>query len=235
MSHEASVHVAADSELRPVGDLGRILFLIVGMTIWADVNDYLVTHYHLSKLATFVMRTVVDCGGVVWLGCLRWGKSSLRDLGWRFAHPLRLVLVGLALTTMHVGTVFAAVALFEGGTVVREFAGNVVALSVGQHLFYGFLGVKIAFWEETLFRGDLLRALERRMRVAPVLLASGVIFALYHLHLDDLAEGYRVFLSPGFLVKGFIGAIYAFTVIRTRSLLPVAIAHALSWAIFANN
>jgi membrane protease YdiL (CAAX protease family) len=222
-------------QVRPLPSLARILFLVVGMTVWADVNDRLASHYHLSTSTLILLRTVVDCGGVVWLGCIVWGKRSLRDLGWRFSHPLTLVMVGLVQTAVVVGAIFAAVALFGGLAAVRELRADVGASSVGQHVFYGLLGVKIAFWEETLFRGDLLSALEMRIGAAPALLVSSAIFALYHLHLDDIALGYRALLSVGFLLKFVLGAVFALSAIRTRSLLPSAIAHALLWAIMCDN
>jgi len=101
---------------------------------------------------------------------------------------------------------------------------------MGQRVHYGLLGVKIAFWEETLFRGDLLRALQLRIGAMPALCASSAIFALYHLTLDDLTSGYRAIFTLGLLFRFLAGATYALSTIRMRSLLPGAVAHALIWA-----
>jgi membrane protease YdiL (CAAX protease family) len=221
--------------IRTSPGLARVLFLVVAMTVWADVNDRLGARYHLGTATLIALRTVVDCGGVVWLGCIVWGKRSLRELGWRFPGPLRLIGIGLAQTAVIVGAIFAIVGLVGGLPAVRELAGDVGASSPGQHAFYGLLGVKIAFWEETLFRGDLLRALEERMGAVAALLASSAVFALYHLHLDDLAGGYRTVFTVGLAMKFLMGAVFATSAIGLRSLLPGAVAHALLWAIMCDN
>jgi len=58
------------SSVRALPSLTRILFLVVAMTVWADVNDRLAVRYHLGANALILLRTIVDCGGVVWLGCI---------------------------------------------------------------------------------------------------------------------------------------------------------------------
>lgn len=226
---------SAVARARTVPDLARILFLVIAMTIWADVNDWLAAHYHLGRIALNLLRTVVDCGGVLWLGCMVWGGRSLRELGWRTSRPGALVLVGLAQTALTIAAIFAVVALFFGASAARELGGDVRSTSLGQHVWFGVLGAKIAVWEETLFRGDLLPALESRLGPWAALFASSAIFALYHLHLADLSEGVHAVFNVGMLLKFTMGAIFAASAIRMRSLVPGAIAHALLWTIMCDN
>lgn len=73
------------------------------------------------------------------------------------------------------------------------------------------------------------------MRTPAAVFVSGLIFALYHLHLADLAEGYRAFLSVGMVMKFAFGIFFAIAATRTQSLLPSTIAHGLLWAIMCDN
>jgi membrane protease YdiL (CAAX protease family) len=86
-------------------------------------------------------------------------------------------------------------------------------------------GVKIAFFEESLFRGDLLRSLAARTGPWVAMLVSSAVFALYHRTLAPL---------PLFL-KFAMGMVWAASASRTHSLVPSALSHALLWAIIADN
>jgi membrane protease YdiL (CAAX protease family) len=219
---------------RPLADVGRTLFLALAMTVWADVNDRLAVRYHIGTAALIALRTIVDCGGVVWLGCIVWGKRSLRDLGWRFARPLRLVAIGVFLTAMIVAMIVGSIAMKEGRAGVAELATDFAAMSIGTHAYFGLLGVKIAFWEETLFRGDLLRALCGSMRTAFAVIASSAAFTAFHLRLDDFAGGIGAIFTIGLFVKFGIGVLFALATVRTRSLLPSAVGHALLWGVMGD-
>jgi hypothetical protein len=121
---------AAVSRVRVSPGLARVLFLISAMAVWAEANDRLDARYHLGPVVLILLRTVVDWGAVVWLGCVVWGKAS---------------------------------------------------------------------------------------------------------HLDDLAHVSRTFLSVGLWMKLFAGIVLALSTLRTRSLLPGAVAHTLLWAIMCDN
>jgi membrane protease YdiL (CAAX protease family) len=231
MAQAASVEHAPT---RALPSIARVLLLVVAMTIWADVNDWLAAKYHLGTVSLNVLRTIVDCGGVVWLGCVVWGGSSLRDLGWRFDRLPLLIATGLAQTALVIGAIFALVTLRGGLADARELAQDVAALTVGKHVFYGVLGAKVAFWEETLFRGDLLRALSSRMHAGAAVVLSSVVFALYHFHFSDIAGSIRDIFSLGIVFKLVPGLAFALSTVRLRSLLPGAIAHALLWAIMGD-
>jgi membrane protease YdiL (CAAX protease family) len=230
--NQAAPATAAHAPLR--ADLARVLFLVVAMTVWAEVNDRLAAHFHIGLYALIAMRTVVDCGGVVALGCVVWGKRSLRELGWRFGAPLRLLGVGVLALLVVLGAIAAAVVAKGGGSALTELAHEVAEQTPGQHIYFGLLGVKIAFWEETLFRGDLLAALTTRVGTATAVVLSAVVFGLYHLGWNDVRAGIGGILSLGILLKIVIGLVFAVATVRTRSLVPSAVAHALLWAVMGN-
>jgi membrane protease YdiL (CAAX protease family) len=201
------------------------------MTVWAEANDRLAAHFHIGRCALIALRTVVDCGGVVMLGCVVWGKRSLRDLGWRFSAPLRLIGAGFVALLVVLGALAAGVALRAGRAGLAEVAHEVAAQSLGEHAYFGLLGVKIAFWEETLFRGDLLSVLRARAGTAAAVVLSGVIFGFYHLGWNDVRAGLGGILSPGILLKMVMGGVFAVVTVRSRSLVPSAIAHASLWGV----
>lgn len=218
----------------PRSDLARTLFLVVTMTLWAEANDRLAARFHIGVVALIALRTVVDCGVVVALGCVVWGKRSLRELGWRFAAPLRLVAVGVAALVVFLGAIAAAATIRGGVAELAELAHEVVAQSAGQHVYFGLLGIKVAFWEETLFRGDLLGALAARVGTAWAVALSSVVFGLYHLGWSDVTAGVGGVLSLNILLKVVMGIVFAVSAVRTRSLVPSAIAHALLWAVMGD-
>lgn len=78
-------------------------------------------------------------------------------------------------------------------------------------LFTGVVVLVAPIAEELLFRGILLRALLRRLTVAPALLISALTFALVHV-VGDIGTGYYV---PAFM---FLGLVSGFEAVRTKSL-----------------
>jgi membrane protease YdiL (CAAX protease family) len=214
-------------------DIARSLLLVAVLTAWNQASDYLWDRFGLEGTSFFsrgrllLMTTgmVVSFGIVVWLGCVVWGRRSLRDLGWRFSPLVPLVLVGLLQTAVVIGMVFAAYALLVGANGVRGLAHAIASMPASDRVFYAQAGIKIAFIEETLFRGDLRLAIERRFGAVSAIVVSSVVFALFH----------RT-LAPAPLVMKFLtGVVLALAATRMRSLLPSAMAHALMWSIVANN
>jgi len=211
----------------------RPLLLVALFADWNQLSDVLSDRLGLDapgfaspwKIPLTALGLVVQFGGIVWLGSVVWGRSSLRGLGWTFASATRLVVEGLALTVVLVGLVYAVYAAMEGAEGVHELTQAIATLPLGRRVFFTVMGARNAFVEETLFRGDLLGALEKRWgKVAGVLLSS-VVFALYH----------RTLTPVPLAMKFVTGALYAVATVRARSLVPAAIGHWLLWAIVADN
>jgi membrane protease YdiL (CAAX protease family) len=135
------------------------------------------------------------------------------------------VAFGLLQAALLVGLVFAAYWGLAGLPGVRGLANAIASIPVAERAFYVVAGAKVAFVEETLFRGDLLGKLSlRASRVASVVLSS-MLFALYHRSLAPVPLG----------MKFVLGSIFAVFTLRTRSLIPSAMGHWLLWIIVADN
>jgi membrane protease YdiL (CAAX protease family) len=87
------------------------------------------------------------------------------------------------------------------------------------------MGAKAACMEETLFRGDLLRALRQPLGAAGAVIISSLVFALYHLDLTPLP----------LVMKVAFGILFACTRLGSGSLVAGVTAHTLLWAIVAEN
>ena len=75
------------------------------------------------------------------------------------------------------------------------------------------IGVVPAFCEELLFRGYILRNFERSMLPWLAIIASGLIFGLFHIRLTQ------------FIPLALLGIIMAWMTIETRSIWPAVVAH----------
>lgn len=73
--------------------------------------------------------------------------------------------------------------------------------------------------EEVLFRGFLVTGLSRRIRILPAVLVSSAVFALAHVGNGDMT-------GLGLIEIFILGALFAFLMLRTNSLLVACGAHA---------
>src|SRR5262245_28486262 len=80
------------------------------------------------RLALILAFTLVDWGGILWLGGMVWAKRSLASLGWRAPRPFRLVLLGLLTTAILFGGVFGLVATLGGSEAVSDFCGAIASM-----------------------------------------------------------------------------------------------------------
>jgi membrane protease YdiL (CAAX protease family) len=212
----------------------KALVLVLSFAAWNATSDVLYDLLQLDsftrtdprRIALILVGTLVTCGGVVWLGCVVWAKRSLTSLGWRAPRPVRLVLLGLLLTALLFAGVFGIVALLGGVQAVNGFAAAVVSMPAGERLFFTIMGAKVAFVEETLFRGLLLSSLARRMGALAAVVLTSVVFGLYHRTL---------FPVPLLLMKMALGTLLAVFTMRSGSLVPAWLGHWSLWAIAGDN
>ena len=212
-------------------DIARALLLVGLLAAWNATSDKLYEVFDADragsplKLPLILLGTLVTYGGILALGCVRWGQHSLSELGWSFIGWPRLIGVALLLTIAQSLLVFGAYAYMAGSEGVASLAAAVAGLSSVERLFYFVMGAKVALLEETLFRGDLLHALRGRVSALLAVLGSSMVFALYHRDLTPLP----------LLMKVVFGVMFAVATLRTRSIIPATIAHTAMWTIFANN
>lgn len=171
----------------------------------------------------------VTCGGLVGGGSVWLGRSSWAGLGWRggdtSSDTARLVGLGLAQTAVIVCAVAAAYGWMGGTAAVAELAWRCATMPVEERLFFFAAGVRNAFVEESLFRGDLLPALTARVGAPAAVVVSAAMFALFHRSLDPLPLGMKF---------GF-GLLFGWSAARTGSLLPSALSHAGMWTILGDS
>ncbi len=177
------------------------------------------------KLAFSGLGWAVRLSGIVWLGCVVLGGTSLRALGWRLERPLRLLGLGLAQAALLVGLVFAAYFVLGGTEGVRDLARALATMPLSERVAFLILGAMVAFTEETVFRGDLLQRMSNRWSVPVAIVASSVVFAFYH----------RTLSPVSLVMKAMFGVIFALFTLRSKSLVPSAIGHTLMWAIVGEN
>jgi membrane protease YdiL (CAAX protease family) len=225
--------VPAAPETGARGGVLRPLLLVAIYAAWNYASDVVSARLHTDelgfaspwKLPLVVLGFVFALGGLVGLGSVVWGRTSLRALGWTFENPRRLILVGLLQLGVFLALVVGVYAAFGGLQGVRELAATLVTMPLGRRLYFAVMGSKVAFVEETLFRGDLLRAVESRFGGAAAVVASSAVFAVYHRTLEPVPLA----------MKFLMGLLFAASALRTRSLLPSTLAHALLWAIVCDN
>ena len=118
---------------------------------------------------------------------------------------LQIIEFGLRMTIDRSGTPDAT-----GGLSMMELGPWGLAFGVASAC----LAAPIA--EEILYRGVLFRSLHNRMRLAPAVLISSVVFALVHFY-----------TLPSLIMVGCVGAVCALGYSASRSLLTAIVLHAL--------
>jgi membrane protease YdiL (CAAX protease family) len=108
---------------------------------------------------------------------------------------------------------------------VRGLASAIATIPLSERVIYLIAGAKVAFVEETVFRGDLLGRLSERTSVCVSVALSSLVFALYH----------RTFAAVPLGMKVVLGVIFALFTLRTRSLVPSALGHWWLWVIVGDN
>jgi membrane protease YdiL (CAAX protease family) len=216
------------------GDVWKALALVAVFAGWNAISDVIYEHLGLDaasradplRITLIVAGTLVTCGGIVGLGCVVWARRSLASLGWRAPHPVRLALLGFLLTALLFAGVLGIVALLGGTLGVEAFASAVVNMPASERLFFAIMGAKVAFAEETVFRGLLLTSLAQRLGPATAVVLTSVVFGLYHR---------AVFPVPLLLLKMALGLLLGVFTLASRSLVPAWMAHSLLWAVAGDN
>lgn len=208
--------------------------MLVGLlTGWNYLSDVISEVAHIEtesfsspwKFPVIALGTLITCGGIVGLGSVLWGRRSLRELGWTLASPGRLVLVGVLQAALIILLVIGVYGAMGGLRGIEGLFASMASLSIGQRVFFTLMGIKIAFLEESLFRGDLGHSLARGVSPIVAMVISSAVFALFH----------RTLAPVPLAMKFLMGLMFALSTHRTGSLVPGALAHALVWAIVANN
>ena len=156
-------------------------------------------------------------------GVLKIGRVSLADLGFRrdrFAMELLLGVAGLAVYL----ACFSAIVRVLLPNPSRVFH-HIVSQSANERALFLLVGLTIALFEESVFRGYLQPALVHRLGLGRGIVLTAVIFAAWHPtphHLISLA---------GFLIRLSLGLVTGLARGRDRPLTAAIITHALIWPV----
>lgn len=185
----------------------------------------------IAGLFMFFMYLIQNGPGLLWVNFLALKPHAIKFMeGVRLRFkvdrngPFRLVVYGFltwlaAVPCVVVSYLIAAKYFGSQGSsnpvitfVMQAARDNSVPAVV---VFYLTLGVLAPICEEILFRGFLYTALRRYWGILPSMLLSAALFA--GIHLD----------AGGFLPLMTLGMLFAFTLEKTRSILPCMVAHGL--------
>jgi len=147
---------------------------------------------------------------------------AIRVFGWtdlRFTRPHSLVRI-LWFPVLYL-LLFAVTLVFLGLLPL-----GVLLLVLLNTLFVGFS-------EETMFRGVLFRAFDERIPIWPAIIATSVLFGLVHLF-NVFVTGQLLDAIFQSIAAGLTGLVFMAILIRTGSIWPAIIYHALwDWLIFS--
>jgi membrane protease YdiL (CAAX protease family) len=147
------------------------------------------------------------------------GRLRPASIGWVRERPVRVIGLGLLGAVASTAALLATVALFGGDAAAGLH--QMVTYSPSQRAMFALIGVAIAVFEESVFRGHLQQELTARLGFPAALLLTAVLYAAYHFPLG-VPESMVARLGQG-LVYGTLRG-------RRGSLATPALAHALCWA-----
>ena len=183
-----------------------------------EVSPFAASPPAFLLLAIIVMLQV---GLVIGLGLLRWGRLSLRDLGWQGDAVLASVGRGLAGFAIIAALTMGLRYIQGGGAAVTDAGRAVFDYSPAQRVLFFFIGLVAAFGEESIFRGYLQPSLMKRVGVFGGVILTAAFFSAYHLQ-------FAPFRLLGLFVMGLV---YGILRNRDRSVVAPAVAHWLCWAV----
>lgn len=159
---------------------------------------------------------------VLGLGLFGVARLRLAAIGWVPEPPGRVVLLGVLGAAASTAALLTTAALFGGdaGAGLRQMIGY----SPSQRAMFAVIGIALATYEESLFRGYLQQQLEARLGCAAALVLTAVLYAAYHFPLG-VPESMVARLGQGLIYGALRGRAG-----QRGSLAAPALAHALCWA-----
>ena len=199
-----------------------IFFLMIVLSISVGILDGIVDFSFGEHPATLAIVNLIAIGLLLMWG-LKKAKASFKEV-FSFV-PMRMSLfLPMSLTIIGVGILLSELdnllrTVLPMPAVIADFYMN---LFLGQKSLWGsfVLVVVVApLTEELLFRGLILRGFLSRYTMRKAVLASAILFGIFH-------------LNPWqFLGAAIMGVLFAWLFVRTRSLLPCFFGHALNNAL----
>lgn len=212
------------------GLLLGLLQPIVPMVMFAGLAPLLFSEDRTAlkpRPLTFLVVAAVGAGLLAVLvggGVLKIGRIGPAELGFRRGRTAIEVVFGVLGLIVYLAC-FAAIVhalLPDPGRIVR----HVLSQSAGERLLFLFVGLTIAIFEESVFRGYLQPALVHRLGLGFGVILTAIIFAAWH----PIPKPPH-FSFPGFLVRLSLGLITGLSRGRDRPLTAAITTHALIWPV----
>jgi membrane protease YdiL (CAAX protease family) len=178
-----------------------------------------------AAFAVIVAIGLAETWLVLVVGMRRFARLGFREVGWR-APAIRDVgyfVLGLALCVAVVACIIAA-QVGGLGEAIAYIVEKIASFTPQQRVFFVLMGIVAALPEETIFRGILQPTLQHKLGRWPGIVATAVIFAVYHFKFHPAQLAGKL---------GF-GLIFGVLRERTGTLWAPAIAHALAWAVLGS-
>ncbi len=174
-----------------------------------------------SVLLLFLLLGLLDVGLVFYGGLVKWGRVTMRELGFlstTIGRDVGLGLLGFAACSI----VYWIAVLISGATLAEGWAA-VASFTFVQRVMFGLVAVfGAALVEEGIFRGYLQPTLVRRFGLVGGIVVGAILFDLMHLN----------FRPASLFAKFMFGVIFGALRGRDRSLIAPGIAHGLVWAVY---
>jgi membrane protease YdiL (CAAX protease family) len=226
-------HLVAPSVRLPRG--GSIAFaiglVVAHLFVLFGLGGLVAQALHLDRETVFeaspaafvalAISAVLEIGLVYAVLLRRVGGLSLRDVGWTAprARDAALGILGFVACAAVMLGMLVAIGVDPG-----EIADDIASYAPAQRVFFLLLGLLAAASEETIFRGVLQPALQRRLGRATGILVGAAIFSVYHLQFAP----FQLFGKLAF------GVVLGTLRDRTGTLWASGIAHALIWVAIGN-
>ena len=197
------------------GPRQRLLVALIGLCIWTSITMFGAVYLYPASVQLLDLvksglgwQFVIASAFLLALAAVfRWNDLGLRwpreGRSWLLLWFPGLYLLAFASVAIHLG-------LPPAGTIFWVFVNT---------LFVGFS-------EELMFRGVLLVALRRVMPLWPAILLSCLLFGSVHI-LNALTTGQMLDSAVQAVTAMMSGLLFAAIVLRTGSLLPAIVLHAL--------
>lgn len=239
MSNVLEPSVRSSSPRWPIGSTGAIWLtfaMIAGhyvavygvggaLVILLGLDPRTVFQAPPAAFVVIVAIGIAETWLVLVVGMRRFARLGFREVGWRdpAVRDIGYFVLGLALCVAVVACILA-VELDGLGEAIDYIARKIASFTPQQHVFFVLMGVVAALPEETIFRGILQPTLQRKLGHWTGLVATAVIFAVYHFRFHPAQLAGKL---------GF-GLIFGALRDRTGTLWAPAIAHGLSWAVLGS-
>ena len=173
----------------------------------------------LAFAAVVVVASVV-LALLVGAGLVGIGRVSLADLGFRRERLGAELLLGVAALSIYLACYYLVVRNMvpDAARVFRD----VCTQSPSQRALLLLVGLAIALFEESVFRGYLQPALIHHLGLAGGVALTAIMFAASHP---------PFFTLPGFLVRLSLGLVTGLSRGQSRPLTAAITAHALLWPV----